>query len=456
MSRTRFAKRLMFSLVEPVLSIIFGISFLSLPFEKFTIALLISSLAGLTFAFALIAFVEDYGRRRIGFSPIRMFRAFLADWLDADYHGLESYLNELGVKTKLEVATLLFRKKNSQNIKGIVLVSNLHPGPFLNIGSSVFPYLFQDVAKRRLKAVAIVPHGVSGHERNLVSQEQNERIIRWVLNRLATEFDQNATPVTRVTNDIATATSQVFNGCALVTMTTAPLDMEDVPFEVAERIHNATRDKLRHVAIIDAHNCLTGPTTMSSEKVNALEQAALSSLHASLKKAKSPFKVGVAQRHPPMPIRDGLGPGGIAAIAIEVAGETFAYISIDGNNMVKDLREEIISETKALGFIDGEVLTTDTHMVNGIVSAPLGYYPIGAAIPRSRLVSEVGLACKEALADLEPCEVGTLVNQMDVTTLGSESLRRVMTVIYKISKLTAVALFPVLIAIAILALILLV
>jgi len=195
---------------------------------------------------------------------------------------------------------------------------------------------------------------------------------------------------------------------------------------------------------------------MSPEKNNALEQAALSSLHASTENAKFPFRVGVAQRHPPMPLRDGLGPGGITVMAIEVAGETFAYISIDGNNMVKGLREEILSETKALGFVDGEVMTTDTHMVNGIVSAPLGYYPIGAAIPRTRLVSEVGLACKEALADLEPCEVGTLVKEMDVTTLGSESFRRVMTVVYKISKLTAIALFPVLIAIAILALVFLV
>ena len=73
---------------------------LGLSVSKLTTGLFISSLAGLTFAFALITFVEDYGRRRIGFSPIRMFRAFLTDWLEADNHHLESYLNELGVATQ--------------------------------------------------------------------------------------------------------------------------------------------------------------------------------------------------------------------------------------------------------------------------------------------------------------------------------------------------------------------
>ena len=453
MSRTNFLKRLMFTFIEPTLSVIFGILLLGLSVSKLTTGLVLSSLTGMAFAFALITFVEDYGRERIGFSPIRMFRAFLTDWLEADNHYLESYLTELGVATELDVATFVFRRKESHSIKGLLLVSNLHPGPFLNIGSSVLPYLFQAVSKRRLNAVALVPHGVSGHELNLVSQEENAKIIRWVFNGLDTEYTSDATRLVRVRNEIATATAQIFNGCALVTMTTAPSDMEDLPSSLAKRISTLTQGKFRHVALIDAHNCLTGPATMSSEKVEALERAALSSLDTCTKNSKLPFRVGLAQRQPPFKLKDGFGPGGISVIAVEVAGESFGYISIDGNNMVKDLREEILTEVKTLGFSDGEVLTTDTHMVNGIVSAPLGYYPIGAVVPRASLLNEIRLACKEAIADLEPCEVGTLVKKMEVTTLGSKSLKRVMTVVYKISKLTAIALFPMLIAIAVLSLI---
>lgn len=456
MSRTSFLKRIIFTFIEPTLSVVFGIELLDLSASKLVTGLALSSLTGLAFAFALITFVEDYGRQRIGFSPIRMFRAFLTDWLEADNQYLESYLTELGEPTGLDAATFVFKKQGSNQIKGLLLVSNFHPGPFLNVGSSVLPYLFQSATRRRLNAVSLVPHGVSGHQLNLVSQQENAKIIHWVFNNLETEFISEITRSTRNRNGIATATTQVFNGCALVTMTTAPSDMEDMPTSLAKRIAAQTQDKYKHVAMIDAHNCLTGPATMSSEKIDALEKAALSSLENCARNPKMPFKAGFARRPPPFTLQDGFGPGGIAVMAIQVADQTFGYVSIDGNNMVKDLREEILAEIKPLGFSDGEILTTDTHMVNGIVSARLGYYPIGEVVSRPVLLDEIRLACKEALADLEPCQVGTIIKQMQVITLGSKSLKRVMSVVYKISKLTAIALFPMLIAIAVLSLIFLV
>jgi len=455
MSRTSFAKRLAFTLIEPVLSVLIGISVLSMSAVRLATGLLLSTLAGLTFAFALIAFVEHYGRRRIGFSPIRMFRAFLTDWLEADNEGLESYLDELGVETELDVAAFVFRRQQSHEIKGLVFVSNFHPGPFLNVGSSDLPYLLQAVAKKRLGAVALVPHGISGHELNLVSQEENAKIIRWLFRSLsAVQYSSMATPVVRSRNELATATSQILDGCALVTMTTAPSDMEDVPTEVANRVTGLTKGRFRHVALIDAHNCLTGPTTMSPEKIGALEDAVFATLQTPAD--AEAFKIGVAHRKPVFQLRDGFGPGGISVMAIEASDQTFAYISIDGNNMIKDLREAVLDEARTLGFSDGEVLTSDTHMVNGIVPARLGYYPVGAAVPREALLEEIRAACQAAMTDLEPCEVGALVRQIEVTTLGSKSLKGVMNVVYKISKLTMIALFPVIIAIAVISLLFLV
>jgi len=455
MSRTSFAKRLTFSLIEPVFSVLLGVLLLGLPAPKLATDLMLSSLTGLIFAFALIAFVEHYGRRRIGFSPIRMFRAFLTDWLEADNIELESYLNELGVQTELDVAAFAFRRERSANIKGLMLVSNFHPGPFLNVGSSSLPYLFQAAVEKQLGAIALVPHGVSGHELNLVSQVENEKIIRTVLSGLsAVKFSSLATTVTRSGNGTATATCQTFDGCALVTMTTAPSDMEDVPTEVANRIKALSKGRFRHVALIDAHNCLTGPTTMSREKISALEEAALESLQSP--NPPNTFRIGVANRKSPFRLRDGFGPGGISVMAVETNGQKFAYICIDGNNMIKDLREEILATVRTLGFDDGEVLTSDTHIVNGIVPARLGYYPIGAAVQIPTLLNEIKEACQSAVADLEPCEAGTVAQQIDVMTLGSKSLKRVMNVIYKTSKLIAFTLFPLIIIIAVITLIFLV
>jgi putative membrane protein len=457
MSRTNFGKRTLFTLLEPTLIVLTAIIIFGLPLGRMITGLLLASTVGLAFAFALIATIERNGRKAIGFSPIRMFRAFLTDWLDGQNGELESYLNELGVATEIDAAAFAFRKKGSNGIKGVMLVSNLHPGPFLNIGSSVMPFLFEALMERRFGAVAMFPHGVSGHELNLVSQEQNERILAWVLSNLASApYCDLATPVERSRNEIATATSQVFDGCGLVTMTTSPLDMEDVPSALATNLSGLTHGKFRGLALIDAHNCLTGPATMTPQKVGALQEAALASLQVSAEQRPSAFKVGVAHAKPIFTLKEGFGPGGISAFAVEVNGRKFAYVCIDGNNMVRGLREAILSRLNAVGYDDGEVMTTDTHMVNGVVPARLGYHPVGEVTPKEPLVDQVLTVCKEALSNLEVGEVGVISGQIPVTTLGQKSLRHVMGIVYRTSKLTALTLFPVVVILTILCLLFLV
>jgi putative membrane protein len=420
--------------------------------------LLLASTVGLAFAFALIVTIEVNGRKAIGFSPIRMFRAFLTDWLEGQNEELESYLCELGIETEIDASTFAFRKKGANNIKAIMLVSNLHPGPFLNIGSSVMPFLFESLMQRRLGAVALVPHGASGHELNLVSQEHNERIMAWALSNLAdSHYSGLATPVKRSSNATATATAQIFDGCALVTMTTSPLDMEDVPSELVTKLLALTHGKFRGLALVDAHNCLTGPTTMTPQKVSALQEAALASLQVSAEQRPTVFKIGAGYARPDgFTLKEGFGPGGTSVIAIEVTGHRFAYVCIDGNNMIRGLREEILARLNSLGFDDGEVMTTDTHMVNGVVPARLGYHPLGEVTAWGPLIDQTTTACKEALSNLEEGEVSVATDQIPVTTLGQKSLRHVMSIVYRTSKLTALTLFPMVVVCTVLSLLFLV
>jgi putative membrane protein len=457
-SKTSFLGRTIFALLEPSATVATTVFVLGLPVWRMIAGLVLASSVGLMMAFGLISVIEFNGRKSIGFSPIRMFRAFLGDWLEGDNQGLESYLNELGVETEIDAAAFAFRKKGSNRPKGMMLVSSLHPGPFLNIGSSVIPYTFGALMRRRFGAVAMVPHGVSGHELNLVSQEQNEKVLEWVMTNLEmARYNDMATPVVRMTNETATATSQLFDGCALVTMTTSPLDMEDVPSQLASNLAGLTHGRFRALALIDAHNSLIGPATMTPQKVGALQEAALASLQDSTEKSLSKFKVGVSHSAPPeFTLKDGFGPAGISVIAIEVVEQKFAYINIDGNNMTRGLREEILQHVRDIGFDDAEVMTTDTHMVNGVVHARLGYHPIGEVVAWEPLLNEVARVSKEALADLEECEVGVVSGQIPVMTLGQKSLRGVMSTVYKTSKITALTLFPIVPAITILSLLFLV
>jgi len=196
---------------------------------------------------------------------------------------------------------------------------------------------------------------------------------------------------------------------------------------------------------------------MTPQKVGALQEAALASLQISSEQKPRSFKVGVAHKTlGNFTLKEGFGPGGISVVAIEVDGSQFAYITIDGNNMIRGLREEILKSVKGVGFDDGEVMTTDTHMVNGVVSARLGYHPIGEVVSREHIIEEVTNVCREALNNLEEGEVSVISGQIPVTTLGHKSLRRVMGVVYRISKFTALTLFPMVVLITVLSLLFLV
>jgi putative membrane protein len=458
MSKTSFARRMLFTLTEPTLTAVSAILVFGTVAGGVIVGLMLSSLMGLAFAFIIITVVELDGRRTVGFSPVRMFRALLTDLLESKNEELESYLNELGVETEISAAELVFRRKSDHRIKGVMLVSNFHPGPFQNIGSSVMPFLFHALIEKRFGAIGVVPHGVSGHELNLVSQEQDARLIAWAMANLDKAVSaERVTPVVRVSNDIATATSQVFDGCALVTMTTAPRDMEDIPSEVASRLTGLVQGRFRNLALIDAHNCLGHETILTHEQTGALEEMALSALQSVATCSSTLFRMGVARNVPrPFTLKDGFGPGGIVVIGIEADGQRFAYIIIDGNNMIRGLREHILATAREVGFEDAEVMTTDTHMVNGIVSAPLGYHTVGEAVPWSALLSEISTTCRQAMTDLEPSEVGAVSGQITVTTLGPKALKRVMGLVYRSAKLTALTVFPMVVAVAILVLVFLV
>jgi len=153
MSRANFISRGVFALLEPTSVVLAAILIFGLSPTRMFSGLFLASIVGLLFAFALIATIEVNGRKAIGFSPIRMFRAFLTDWLEGRNSELESYLSELGVGAEVDAAAIAFRKKGGNGLKAAMLVSNFHPGPFLNIGSSVMPFLFESLMRQRYGAV---------------------------------------------------------------------------------------------------------------------------------------------------------------------------------------------------------------------------------------------------------------------------------------------------------------
>jgi putative membrane protein len=101
-------------------------------------------------------------------------------------------------------------------------------------------------------------------------------------------------------------------------------------------------------------------------------------------------------------VEDGMGLGGICALVVKIGEQVSAYVIIDGNNMVSGLRDKILDSLGDLGVDGGEVLTTDTHVVNAVVMTARGYHPLGEAIPHEKLISYVKDVVTEALNKREP------------------------------------------------------
>ncbi len=388
--------------------------------------------------FSFIFAINRVGKQIIGVDSMSVLKAFLATWTEDLNEPFERLFARFSQEHNIELSILSFRSK-SGNVKALLVVPAFHPGPFKNLGSSDLPYTIQKALETKMGAecVVAVPHGLSGHDLDLATQEQNQLILQRVLKLSdVTNFGNGASQCVRIKKNGASAICQVFNKCALVGLTLAPETMEDLPAELNSAIVKSSKKNGLSTAIaVDAHNSIHGPFKIE-EAISPLEEASASSLQRASKTKATDFEVGVAKvLADGFGLKEGMGPGGVIALTVRVSDQTTTYITIDGNNMVSGLRERILSAVTGMGVDEGEVFTTDTHAVNAVVLDARGYHPVGEAIDYETLINYVKEATAKSLANLEPAEVGwgneTVPN---VKVIGESQIQALCMLVDKASK----------------------
>ena len=407
-SFTDFGKMFFSSLLQPALCII-PIFFMGSVIgyggleTQLPIFLLVSILIAVLTVFLFTYFLDRVGKKTLGIASSSLFKAFFANWTESLNAPLEAFFEKLGSEQNVRVSLLTFRA--NKRIKAAIIVPALHPGPFKNLGSSFLPSLIQTTLENKLQCVVSVPHGLVGHELDLSSQFQNQRVVEGILGSIDSLHNYSkATPFARTRRNEATASCQMFGNCALLTLTIAPKSMEDLPQELDSFIVKEAEKLGLSALVIDAHNSIEGPFNVN-EAVVSLRKASVASLRKALSYERSSFEVGAATVVPKeFTMEEGMGAGGISVIVTRVGDQKAAYVTIDGNNMISGLRERILSELREIGFVDGEVLTTDTHTVCGVVRTARGYHPLGEVIDQSKLISYIRQAAVNALDNLGPAE----------------------------------------------------
>jgi len=410
-SSVGFLRRLLASLFSPLLCIapfmVFWASLDSALPLKFLPFLVISTIAGCSFALLFVFLVDQVGRRTYGVPSMPLFRAFMLNWVAALNAPFEALLEQLGENADIEVALLKF---DTYKPKAAIIVPLVHPGPFKNIGSSLLPSLLKRDFEKEYGCDTCVPLGTLGHELDLASQAQNQKIITHVINSAKFPASvEKATPFVKVTEGFVTALCQVFGKHAFLSFTLAPKTTEDLPQELGRIVNEEAENLgLDCSIVVNAHNSINDTVDLEAT-IDTLREVASQCLKKAVSLPSYAFEVGASTVFPKeFRLEDGMGSGGITAVVVNVAEQKTVYVVIDGNNMVSGLREEILSALKATGFHESEVFTTDTHAVSAVVLGRRGYHPVGESMNHETLISYIKEAAQAAAANLESCKAGCL------------------------------------------------
>lgn len=372
--------------------------------------IIIAAAASMLSVHLFITLLNREGKKIFSIPSLEIFRAFLANWAESLEGPFEEILERLGEERDIMTSLIIFRSRNTGDLKAIIVVPNLHPGPFKNIGSSSLPSLIKNLLEKECGCVVSVPHGISGHSLDLVSQRENKKVLERLLEAMNEPhvFSTNATIFFSVEKNEAKVGCQVFDGCVFLALTLSPKTMEDLPIELNDFIvRKAIENGFSWAIAVDSHNSINGPFNVE-KAVEAFREAVILALNkaSSLVCVPNDLMVGAGKVNPKdLSVKDGIGPGGITVIVVAASGQKIAYVTIDGNNMVSGLREKILLSLKDLGISGGEVFTTDTHIVNAIVLNERGYYSVGEVIEHNRLIEYIRRSAIEALNNMEPVEV---------------------------------------------------
>jgi putative membrane protein len=434
-SSTAKWRQILATLLEPVLSIIVFLFF----WEKLSDSI-VSRVLPFLFLVPLLAYLAVYlmlssidrlGKKSYSLPAMPLFRAFLLNWVTDQNEPLEKHLEAMGEDSDIEVTLLKF---DATKTKAAIIVPQVHPGPFKNIGSSLLPSLLKREVEKEFGGSVCVPLGILGHEQDLASQLQNYKIVAQVI--AASKFESKdtlASPFVRVTEGAATASCQIFGDTAFLSFTLSPQTTEDLPQDLGRIVfEQAKKLGLKNVVVVNCHNCLTNVVD-TVEHLGELQLAALKCLQKVIVEMRKPFSVG---SHTVFPIeftlKDGMGVGGITAVAIQVENQTVVHIVIDGNNMTPGLREKILANLSGLGFNDSEVYTTDTHTVTASITGRRGYHPVGEVMDQTLLLKYIGEATEKAQAHLEGCSAGSKTFIVpNVRVIGEERLKSISTLVDK-------------------------
>lgn len=378
-------------------------SFLSyMVYSLFTGLYLKEILANILVLFVCLAVHISYIRlvkskgKAWGLDPLRLARAFLANWLSNIAEPIENILSGLSVPRKARIDVVLFKREGSKPIT--LVVPEIHYGPFKNVGSSMMPY-FLDEAFTAKGYNALALHGPEAHEHNLPTADYSRKIAWKIAEEISKTHGVEITPKEFFREKAGEWEALVipFDKIALL-FVTRDKGIDDLPSKLRDIAEKLREEARIYPIIVDSHNSYT------SEEFNGMEVEAL--LRKVVEKTRivkeCMLRVGYGEAYAQASDRYGLCNGRIRSLAFECNGKRIGITYIYGNNMFPETRtrlKQLIAEKH--WFNDYEPITPDDHTCTATL-ADHPYVPVRYSDELARAVLE---SLEKALSDLKETKV---------------------------------------------------
>jgi len=326
--------------------------------------------------------------------PFALFQSFVESLLEGKSSRLESELLGMSEENDIRSSMLLLRPIDKVGRPVALVVTEAHPGPFRNVGSSMLSTLMQRAfAKRGISAIMM--KGLSSHEKNLASQPETERFCEELADAVAGHLTKGVfSPFfeepRRLHLNGWSALTWKMSGKTVCVLTLHPKPMEDLPNELWPEDDGAD------IIPVDAHNSFAeGYTHLDKESVRKVKWV-LESLGSSAP-ATARARIGYARVVPSsLGLAEGMGPSGISCLILEVNQTKTAIVVADGNNAVPWVRSLVQETAAGLGIDQAELCTTDTHAVNAVVLGGRGYHALGEVFRREDIRGHIETVLRKA------------------------------------------------------------
>ena len=384
------ARGILVSFIQPL---IFFFAFMP-PSSYHSIAT--QSYAGFAFGAILLAIVivwtviaDRAGRPGVK-STFGLFRAFLVAWSENRVDMIEELIEARAHENVITTKVIRFSFAGDQ---AVIILPEVHPGPFSMVGGSNLPFLLYERFSKR----ALVMHSVSDHSLNIPSKKEVEKYIKDLGQMTTTEKGDLCSAPVQVKINNSTSTGIAFGNTAMVMLSLAPTGMEDIPRSVSSELESfGAAIGFPDILVVDCHNAMGRHLDDSDRK--DLIASAKQCLDQLKKQPQKHFSVGFASLDDVddrIDRTEELGQGGLAVLVINVDNKNYAIGWADSNNMQNTMRNYIVSKMNGDATML-EICSSDTHSTSGKRTRE-GYFALGTTTSPDKIAAVYNQLCSKAI-----------------------------------------------------------